>query len=191
MGRTKTFDESKVLNQAMTVFWLHGYAGTTYALLELETGLTGRSLINTFGDKDAIFEKALAQYSTVINETAEHIFSSPSVDAIYNFFNNIAKAEKDDPKNFGCLLVNSIFEMGKLDSRAKQRILDFKLMLLERFKVSLQAEGVTDAEGKAQFLVNILWGIGADIRLARDVAVVKTTVHYLHQMLAMWQASKT
>ncbi len=183
MGRAKTFDELAVLDHAMMVFWKNGYAGTTYALLEQETGLTGRSLINTYGDKDSIFLRVLDHYSDRIQQSAQDIFSVPSLQAICDFFNDIGSAKATDPRNFGCLMINSIFELHRISPDAERAIYSFKKIIHGFFKTSLSSEGIPDADGKADYLINILWGLGADIRMTGQVKTTKVTVKYVTEFV--------
>src|SRR5438093_12545846 len=62
MPRPKSFDEDVVLDQAVELFWERGYDGTSLADLEAHLGLGRQSLYNTFGDKQALFLKALERY---------------------------------------------------------------------------------------------------------------------------------
>src|SRR6185312_856599 len=62
MARPKSFDENAVLDQAVELFRARGYEGTSLAELESHLGLGRQSLYNTFGDKQALFIKALDRY---------------------------------------------------------------------------------------------------------------------------------
>ena len=75
MGRPRQFDESETLQKSLEVFWRHGYEATTYKLLERATGVKGRSLINVFGDKDALFVRVLRHYRTMAAGVIEQVGS--------------------------------------------------------------------------------------------------------------------
>ncbi len=62
MPRAKSFDEEAVLNQAMELFQEQGYEATSLSDQESRLGLGRQSLYNTFGDKQALFLKALERY---------------------------------------------------------------------------------------------------------------------------------
>lgn len=62
MARTKNFDEVKVLESAMLLFWKKGYSATSMKELEQVMGLTITSIYNAFGNKRALFEMALNYY---------------------------------------------------------------------------------------------------------------------------------
>jgi AcrR family transcriptional regulator len=65
MGRPRTFREAEALDAAMRVFWQKGYEGTSLDDLTKAMGINRSSLYSSFGDKEALFRKALARYGEV------------------------------------------------------------------------------------------------------------------------------
>ena len=61
MPRTIEFDHDQALRSAMREFRKNGFAATSIKSLEHATGLSSGSLYNSYGDKNAIFAKALAR----------------------------------------------------------------------------------------------------------------------------------
>lgn len=59
MPRERSFSEPDVLDRLTDVFSVHGYTGTSLALLQEATGLGKQSLYNTFGDKQAMYLQAI------------------------------------------------------------------------------------------------------------------------------------
>ncbi|MBQ8106528.1 MAG: helix-turn-helix transcriptional regulator, partial [Afipia sp.] len=62
MARPREFEEGVVLDAAMECFWNRGYEATSMRDLVDKTGITGASLYNAFGDKRAIYQRALDRY---------------------------------------------------------------------------------------------------------------------------------
>ena len=62
MGRPREFDIEKVLDAALCVFWRKGYEGASYADLTEAAGVERPALYAAFGNKEALFRKALARY---------------------------------------------------------------------------------------------------------------------------------
>ena len=62
MARPREFDEGAVLDAAVLCFWKQGYEATSVRDLVAHTGITAASLYNAFGDKRALYEKALDHY---------------------------------------------------------------------------------------------------------------------------------
>ncbi|SAL30504.1 TetR family transcriptional regulator [Caballeronia sordidicola] len=62
MGRHKQFDEDEALDAALSVFWQNGYEGTSFDDLTKATGVARPGLYAAFGNKEALFRKALDLY---------------------------------------------------------------------------------------------------------------------------------
>ena len=62
VGRPRGFNEDKALDRAMHVFWRKGYEGASLNDLTAAMGIQPASLYKAFGNKRALFEKALARY---------------------------------------------------------------------------------------------------------------------------------
>jgi len=71
MGRPRTFDRQAAVEQAMFLFWQHGYESTSLSQLKaaLGGGISAPSFYAAFGSKEALFREAaqcyLASYARV------------------------------------------------------------------------------------------------------------------------------
>ena len=61
-GRPREFDTEQALAAALAVFWTKGYEGASMADLTEAMGITKPSLYAAFGNKEALFTKALDLY---------------------------------------------------------------------------------------------------------------------------------
>jgi AcrR family transcriptional regulator len=61
-GRPREFCMDQALASALRVFWSRGYEGASMAELTAEMGITKPSLYAAFGNKEALFHKALDLY---------------------------------------------------------------------------------------------------------------------------------
>src|SRR3546814_8643781 len=61
-GRPREFDPDKALASALHVFWQQGYEGASMTELTEAMGITKPSLYTCFGNKEALFKKALDLY---------------------------------------------------------------------------------------------------------------------------------
>lgn len=64
MARSKEFEVNEVLDKAIQLFWTQGYEKTSMQDLVEFMGIHRRSIYDTFGDKHALFMKALERYET-------------------------------------------------------------------------------------------------------------------------------
>ncbi|MEA2725061.1 MAG: TetR/AcrR family transcriptional regulator, transcriptional repressor for nem operon [Gemmatimonadales bacterium] len=123
MARSKSFDEDAVLDQAVQLFWERGYEGTSLADLEAHLGLGRQSLYNSFGDKHALFLKALDRYQRNMGGAACARLNAPDagLDAIRGFFQWSVESQTSPNGGRGCFLGNTISELGAQDPDALLR----------------------------------------------------------------------
>jgi len=62
-GRPRSFDSAQALERALRVFWRKGYEGASLAELTKAMGINRPSLYAAYGDKPALFRKALDRYA--------------------------------------------------------------------------------------------------------------------------------
>jgi AcrR family transcriptional regulator len=62
MGRQREFDVDQALDAALCVFWRKGYEGASYTDLTQATGVERPALYTAFGNKEALFRRALERY---------------------------------------------------------------------------------------------------------------------------------
>ena len=62
LGRPRSFDIDRALDRALQVFWKKGYGGASLSDLTKAVGVNRPSLYAAFGDKEALFRKALDRY---------------------------------------------------------------------------------------------------------------------------------
>lgn len=68
LGRTKEFEINEVLDKAVQLFWKQGYEKTSMQDLVDFMGIHRRSIYGTFGDKHALYMKALKRYESTQNK---------------------------------------------------------------------------------------------------------------------------
>jgi AcrR family transcriptional regulator len=62
LGRPRAFDLDRALERALRLFWEKGYEGTSLSDLTKAIGINRPSLYAAFGNKEALFRKALDRY---------------------------------------------------------------------------------------------------------------------------------
>src|SRR5260370_27796097 len=62
MARPREFDEVTALEAAIECFWQRGYEATSVRDLADKMGLSAPSLYNAYGDKRALYARALEHY---------------------------------------------------------------------------------------------------------------------------------
>jgi len=127
-GRPRKFDENKVIDTAMQVFWREGYAAARLDDICQQTGLSKPSLYAAFGDKDQLYKKALAYYAMKFRYRVMNALESAEnpQQAIINYFSEVASILTNKSLPSGCLRVNTTAECTSLkpelsDLARKQR----------------------------------------------------------------------
>src|SRR5271156_6150122 len=126
MARPREFNEEIALGAAIECFWRHGYEATSVRDLAAAMGISGPSLYNTFGDKRALFAKALESY---LDQSARAMIkrveeSLPPKKAVRRFLDEIIESSVSDRERRGCFLINSALEVAPHDSELGELIAD-------------------------------------------------------------------
>ena len=186
MGRPRAFDADAALDEAMEVFWRHGYEGATIAQLTDAMGINPPSLYAAFGSKEGLLKAALDRYSAKRAAFMEDILNAPTArETAERMLMGIAETQTDPANPPGCLLVqgglacgtgseNVPFELAARRAQTEQQ-------LRERF-VRAKAEGdlkpTADPAALARYLSAVTVGMGvmassgADREALRQVAAV-------------------
>ncbi len=117
MARPREFEEIKVKEALMRVFWEKGYEATSMQDLVEATGLLKGSLYGAFGDKRALYMVALAHYDhTRIQHAIDMLRGEGgAVDKIARLFDAVIESTKSGLYSGGCLLCNASVEMAPVD----------------------------------------------------------------------------
>jgi AcrR family transcriptional regulator len=106
MGRPREFDAETALDQAMEVFWRHGYEGATIAQLTEAMGINPPSLYACFGNKEGLLKAALDRYTKLRNVWMDEVVAAPTArDVAERMLMGIADKQTDPANPPGCLLV--------------------------------------------------------------------------------------
>lgn len=186
MGRPREFDAETALDQAMEVFWRHGYEGATIAQLTEAMGINPPSLYACFGNKEGLLKAALDRYTKLRAVWMDEVVAAPTArDVAERMLMGIAEKQTDPANPPGCLLVQGGIACGtgsenvpfELAARRAQN----EDELRERF-VRAKAEGdlkpTSDPAALARYVSAVSVGMGvmassgADREALRQVASV-------------------
>ncbi|SDN80999.1 DNA-binding transcriptional regulator, AcrR family [Methylobacterium phyllostachyos] len=186
MGRPRSFDTDKALDDAMEVFWRHGYDGASLAMLTRAMGIKAPSLYAAFGSKEGLLRAALDRYAQRRSEHMRYVLAATSArEVAERFLNSIAESHTDPANPPGCLLVQGGLACGEGSENipfelASRRALS-ETELRERF-IRAQEDGdlaeSSDPGALARFLSTVASGMGvlassgADRDALREVALV-------------------
>jgi AcrR family transcriptional regulator len=184
MARPKEFDQEKALRKAISLFSKQGFAATSTDDLMRAMDVGRQSMYDTFGDKRALFLKALKMYVTesIHSITVELERPGSALSAVQNALVTFAE-RKDLSSAEGCMGLNAISEFGQRDadvtriSRNAADVLRRTLMrVLSRAKNQRDINSDADLDGMADFFESTLAGIrmaakaGKSRRSLRNIA---------------------
>ena len=106
-GRPRNFDETGALEKATQVFWSKGFDGVTIDDLVAGMGVGRPSLYAVFGDKRAIFLRALKIYADRKGAGAKKALLSPQSlqESMTSFFRYAVETATEKDSARGCLMV--------------------------------------------------------------------------------------
>jgi len=117
MPRTKGFDPERALAKAMGVFWRLGYENASTETLMKAMGIARQSLYDTFGDKRALYLKALAYYRDRTNGDMQRMLeAAPSVKEGFATLLFGLAAETREQHERGCLLLSANLQRDTRDA---------------------------------------------------------------------------
>ncbi|MDT5265106.1 MAG: TetR/AcrR family transcriptional regulator, transcriptional repressor for nem operon, partial [Mycobacterium sp.] len=119
MPRPRKFDEDTVVAAARDRFWNGGYAATSVDDLTAATGLGKGSLYGAFGDKHALFVRALDGYCVDAMDRVAEQLRQPGVSAYDRLAGHVRTMVADivaDNERLGCMMAKSSAELGAADA---------------------------------------------------------------------------
>ena len=105
-GRPLAFNQDEALDKALRVFWARGYEGASMAELTEALGINKPSIYAAFGNKEALFRKALTRYSTGPASFVKDAMKEPTARLVVEKFLMQAVdffSDKSTPN--GCMIV--------------------------------------------------------------------------------------
>lgn len=186
MGRPREFDAETALDQAMEVFWRHGYEGATIVQLTEAMGINPPSLYACFGNKEGLLKAALDRYTKLRNVWMDEVVAAPTArEVAARMLMGIAEKQTDPANPPGCLLVQGGIACGtgseNVPFELAARRAENEDQLRERF-VRAKAEGdlkdTADPAALARYVSAVSVGMGvmassgADREALRQVASV-------------------
>ena len=199
MGRPREFDAEMALDQAMEVFWRHGYEGATIAQLTEAMGINPPSLYACFGNKEGLLKAALDRYTKLRNIWMEEVVAAPTARAVAErMLMGIAEKQTDPANPPGCLLVQGGIACGagsenvpfELAARRAQN----EDQLRDRF-VRAKAEGdlkpTSDPAALARYVSAVSVGMGVMASSGADREALRQVASVAVQAVEAQSADKT
>ncbi len=188
----KSFEVDEALERAMEVFWAKGYAATSTQNLLANMGINRGSLYATFGNKNALFIKALRHYikKYLLQSLANLQQECRPKDAISGLFRMIVDAALADKSLRGCFLVNTALDLAPhnkevqvLVSSALDQIEVFFIEQIEAGQKSGSISCSIDKTQTASTFLGLMLGVRVVSRLGPNRKRLESTLSHVEMTL--------
>ena len=185
MGRTISFDKDEVLKTCLEAFWKKGYDNTSIRDLQKLTGLSGRSLIHSFGDKKNIFNSCLQAYLEFVESILQSLIDEKA--GLESFFDSFISCKPSDIRHYGCFILNSISGDLKGDEQLITAFNKFELLLVEFFTSQLTNKNLKAPSEKSHLLFNLFLAGLIKISIYEDASQMKDEFKQIQMLIDSWK----
>lgn len=194
-GRPRAFDRDDAVDQAMQLFWQHGYDSTSLSLLkaELGGGISAPSFYAAFGSKEALFDECVQRYLTTFAQVTECLWDEtlPPRQAIETALRQSARMQCDDGHPKGCMVTLGIMSAPSPENAHVAQALTHSRARTRAGIIACVERGVseglladdTNAAAMATVFDSFLQGISI---LARDDMPIESIDAAITQVMRTW-----
>ncbi|NWD25297.1 TetR/AcrR family transcriptional regulator [Pseudomonas yamanorum] len=198
MGRPRTFDRHQAVEQAMHLFWQHGYDATSLSQLKagLGGGISAPSFYAAFGSKDALFQECVQRYLATFAQVTECLWddSLPPRQAIETALRQSARMQCEDGHPKGCMVALGVMSAPSPENaqvthgltHSRERTRAGIVHCVERGIRLGQLPAETNARAMATVYDSFLQGVSI---LARDGVHANTIDAAIGQLMLTWDLS--
>jgi len=160
----------------MELFWEKGFHATSMQDLVSHLGINRASLYDTYGGKEALFDKAFDHYRETSGNWLQDLFlNEPSVKTGFRIlFETAINEAVTDTHRKGCFVVNTTTELMPGTKRMQETLLDHKTHLENVFIAYVQKgmdKGEIPSSKSAEALGLMLYTLYNGIRVVTKVNV--------------------
>lgn len=191
MGRHREFDVDEALDAALGVFWRKGYEGASYADLTKATGVERPALYSAFGNKEALFRRALQRYYERYLDFFPAALQKPtSREVAAHILLSAADLHTRYPDRKGCLGIHGVLA-GSDDAEPVRRALidaraNGETSLRERFERAKEEGDLPEdvnCAGLAAFVMAVSHGMAVQAKAGFSRDILEAVVE---QALSTW-----
>lgn len=185
MARKKEFDEDKLLDKAVNLFWDKGYHATSAQDLVDGLGINRSSLYNTYTDKKTLFTKSLRQYQSKNTNAVLSMLKNAgnAEEAITQLLYAVIKESEEDTLAKGCFMVNTAVELsshdkeiGELVNKNNLSVEDALAQIIEKGQHDRQFKTTTNSRALARFIFSTIGGLRVSARAGAGREVLEDIV---------------
>jgi AcrR family transcriptional regulator len=179
MGRQREFDVDQALDAALFVFWRKGYEGASYTDLTQATGVERPALYSAFGNKEALFRRALERYYEHYMDFFPAALEQPtSREVAAHILRGAAELNTRYPDRTGCLAIHGALAGSDDAEPVRRALVDARAAAeaslrdrFERAKEDGDLPQTANCAALAAFVLAVLHGMAVQAKagFSRDV----------------------
>lgn len=133
-GRPTNFDHEEALEKALQVFWTRGYEGASMSELTEALGINKPSIYAAFGNKEELFRKTLARYTSGPAAFVKEAMKEPTArQVVEKFLLRAVDFFSDRSTPNGCMIVQAALTGGQGSSMIQQELIAYRKNLEASF----------------------------------------------------------
>lgn len=191
MGRHREFDADQALDAALSLFWQKGYEGTSLDDLTKATGVARPGLYAAFGNKEALFHRALDRYDARYMGFMKEALDEPTSRAVIErILRGSADVQTRHAASRGCLGVNGALACSDDAEPIRQELIRRRSVTeaalrrrLERARKEADLPASADCAMLASLVMTVAQGMAVQ---AKAGATRKTLDNMIEHVLATW-----
>ena len=194
-GRPREFETQAAVDQAMLLFWEHGYEATSLAQLKTAMGgLSTASFYAAFGSKQALFRQVVRRYLDSYGRVTMPLRDPARAAraAVEATLRDSARMQTGDGHPLGCLIVLSAIACS-IESRPIREMLAAErrrnraglLACIARAVAAGELRDRTDTTALATLFESVLVGLSIQ---ARDGVALAALEASITQLMGVWDA---
>ncbi|MGO4744857.1 TetR/AcrR family transcriptional regulator [Serratia quinivorans] len=195
MGRPRRFDRDEAVQQALHLFWQHGYESTSLAQLKAQIGggITAPSFYAAFGSKEALFKETVSCYLNSYGRVNDALWedSLPPREAIEISLRRSVKMQCEEHHPKGCMVALGVMAGGSQEHSAvlkpladsRQRTLNGFIRCIERGVATGELAQQTQPAVIATLFDSFLLGVST---LARDGVSYRELDDAVTALMKVW-----
>jgi AcrR family transcriptional regulator len=166
-GRPRSFDEDEALDRAMDVFWRKGFEGASLNDLTAAMEIQPASLYKAFGNKRALFERALTRYLAGPVAFIHDALSEPTAYAVADrILRRMAEFLTEGRSRRGCMTIQAALAGGVEAAPIRRKLIALRVKeqdalrrRFERAKSEGDLPNHADATDLARFVATVYQGM--------------------------------
>lgn len=195
MGRQREFKVDEALDAALCVFWRKGYEGASYSDLVQATGVERPALYSAFGNKEALFLRALERYYEHYLDYFPVALELPtSRGVVESILRNAVDLNTRYPDHSGCLGINGVLAGSDDAEPVRRALIDARAngetalrARLERAQQEGDLPPTANCAALATYVCAVLHGMAVQAKAGFSREVLNAVVD---QALSTWPTAR-